>query len=69
MKEHRIDIEIDAEGRITADADGFAGDACLADLERLLADIASPWETVNRKPDPGQTRAAAQTRIKVGKDS
>lgn len=69
MKEHRIEIEIDAEGRITADADGFAGDACLTDLERLLADIASPWESVARKPDPGQTRTTARTRIKVGKDS
>ncbi len=69
MKEHRIEIEIDAEGRITADAEGFAGDACLADLERLLADIASPWQTVARKPDPGQARTTGQARIKAGKDS
>lgn len=69
MKEHRIEIEIDAEGRITADADGFTGDACVADLERLLADIASPWQTVDRKPDPGHTRTTGQARIKVGKQS
>ena len=36
MKEQRIVIEIDEEGRIRADADGFAGDTCLRELEKLL---------------------------------
>lgn len=51
MKEQRIIIDIDAEGGITAEADGFSGDACLADLGRVLADLASAWQRVERKPD------------------
>jgi len=54
MKEQRIVIEIDPEGRLTADAEGFNGDTCLKDLERLLEGIASPWEQVERKPDAGE---------------
>lgn len=53
MKEQRITIEIDHEGRITADADGFTGDACLKDLERLLEGLAPGAATVDRKPDAG----------------
>jgi len=33
MKEHNIMVEIDEEGRISADADGFEGETCLAELE------------------------------------
>jgi hypothetical protein len=56
MKEQRIEIEIDHDGRITADADGFSGDACLRDLERLLDGLAE-WEQVKRKPDASERRA------------
>jgi hypothetical protein len=52
-------VEIDGEGHITADADGFSGDACLRDLEKLLDGLAA-WETVQRKAD-GPQRAATRT--------
>jgi Protein of unknown function (DUF2997) len=48
MKELRIVVEIDYDGRITADADGFAGDACLTDLAKLLKGLAEQ-ESVARK--------------------
>lgn len=53
MKEQRITIEINHEGRITADADGFSGDACLKELERLLEGLAPGKASVNRKADDG----------------
>ena len=62
MKEQSITIEIDHEGRITADAKGFSGDACLKDLERLLEDLAPGTATVERKPDAQNARVTiAQT--------
>lgn len=67
MKEQRITIQIDHDGRITADADGFSGDACLRDLERLLEDLAPGTATVDRKPDAGTTRIAAGRTQGVGK--
>ncbi|MCL2823167.1 MAG: DUF2997 domain-containing protein [Polyangiaceae bacterium] len=51
MKENRIVIDISHEGKITADAEGFTGDACLRDLERLLDGLSPGKSTVDRKPD------------------
>lgn len=51
MKEQRITIEIDRDGRITADAEGFSGDACLRDLDRLLEGLAAGIASAERKPD------------------
>lgn len=56
MKEQRITIEISHEGKITADAEGFSGGACLADLERLLEGLAPGTAIVDRKADDGVTR-------------
>jgi hypothetical protein len=68
MKEQRITIEIDHEGRITADADGFTGeDACLKDLERLLEGLAPGKATVARKPDAGTARVTTTRTQGVGK--
>ncbi|MBM4367904.1 MAG: hypothetical protein FJ102_16950 [Deltaproteobacteria bacterium] len=67
MKEQRITIEIDHEGRITADADGFTGDACLKDLERLLEGLAPGSATVDRKPDAGTGRVTTTRTQVVGK--
>lgn len=60
MKEQRITVEIDYEGRITAEAEGFSGDACLRDLEKLLDGLAE-WQEVTRKTDDGE-RTARRTR-------
>ena len=67
MKEQRITIEIDPEGRISADADGFTGGACLKDLERLLEGLAPGTATLSRKPDAGTARVTTARTQSVGK--
>ena len=67
MKEQRITIEIDAEGRLSADAEGFEGDTCLRDLEKLLAECAPAWEHVERKSDAKNARVATQQTLGVGR--
>lgn len=67
MKEQRITIEIDHEGRIIADAEGFTGDACIKDLERLLEGLAPGMATVDRKPDAGAARLTTARTQGVGK--
>jgi hypothetical protein len=65
MKEQRIEVEIDHDGRITAEAGGFSGDACLRDLERLLDGLAE-WEHVERKPDTGERALSGRRSTDVG---
>jgi hypothetical protein len=67
MKEQRITIEIDHDSHMTADADGFSGDACLRDLERLLEGLAPGTATVDRKPDAGTSRVTTTRTQQVGK--
>lgn len=68
MKEQRITIEIDREGRITADAEGFSGDACLRELDQLLEDLAVGVATVERKPpSPAEVRSRATLHTGQGK--
>ena len=62
MKKHTIVIEIDGEGRLTADADGFEGDQCVRDIERLLADLASAPAEVKRKTEAGTCRTTGTRR-------
>ena len=67
MKEQRITVEIDREGRITADAEGFTGDACLRDLERLLEGLSPGVATLERKPDASTGRVTTTRTQTVGK--
>ena len=67
MKEQRITIEIDREGRITADAEGFAGDACLRDLDRLLEGLAAGVATIDRKSDTPNARVAQRATQGTGR--
>ena len=67
MKEQRITIAIDAEGRITADAEGFSGDACLRELDRLLEGLAPGTASVDRKPDTTPARRSAGRTQRLGK--
>lgn len=69
MKEQRITIEIDHEGRITADADGFAGDTCLRDLERLLDGLSPGPTSIARKTDSGPARVQTSQIQTAGKKS
>ena len=50
MKEQRITIDIDEEGRLSADAEGFEGDVCMQDLDLILEGLAAPRRSVERKP-------------------
>lgn len=67
MKEQRITINIDRDGRITADADGFTGGTCLRDLERLLEGLAPGTASVERKPDASTARVTSSRTQGVGK--
>lgn len=50
--EHRIEVRIDEQGRITAEALGFTGDLCVREMEKLLAALSSGCTKVERKlPD------------------
>lgn len=66
MKEQRITIEIEADGRLSADAEGFAGDLCLKDLDRLLEGL-GPRAQARRKGDDKEQRAAR--RVTLGRRS
>lgn len=67
MKEQRITVEIDREGRITADAEGFSGDACVRDLERLLEGLSPGAGTLERKSDAGAARVTTAATQPVGR--
>ncbi len=69
MKEQRITIEIDQNGRISAEAEGFSGHACLKDLDLLLEGLAPGKATLVLKTDPGATHVAATHTQGVGKKS
>ena len=66
MKEQRIVIEISRDGKITADAEGFSGNACLHDLERLLQDLSPGKSTVERKPEDCNARLAITRKQELG---
>ena len=40
MAEHRIEVTIDPEGKITAKSDGIKGPVCLDKIQELLGDLA-----------------------------
>ena len=67
MKEQRITIEIDRNGGITADADGFSGDACIRDLEKLLDGLSAGEAKVERKPDVKAAHVTHRTTQHLGK--
>lgn len=67
MKEQRITIEIDPQGRITADAEGFSGDVCVRDLDRLLEGLSAGTARVDRKPEANSLRVAVARTQTAGK--
>lgn len=62
MKEQKITITIEKDGQIAADADGFSGDACLKDIEKLLDGLGAGVAKVERKPEAG-TAQITQAKI------
>ena len=69
MKEQRITIEIDHEGRITADAEGFTDDACLKELDRLLERLAAAVASIDRKPQAPATAVASRANLRRGQET
>jgi len=63
MKEQRITVEIDAEGKLTADAHGFTGGTCLKELENLLDGLAAPCIAVTRKSETSDARVVSERRV------
>ena len=56
MKEQRITVTIDAEGKISAKTDGLKGETCIEELEALLSELAELDEVKHtreyREKDP-----------------
>tara|TARA_S200000501_G_C20745558_1_gene709345 strand:- start:261 stop:476 length:216 start_codon:yes stop_codon:yes gene_type:complete len=40
LKEQRITVTIDAEGKMSAKTDGLKGETCIEELEALLSELA-----------------------------
>tara|TARA_B100001989_G_C24413877_1_gene400465 strand:+ start:411 stop:632 length:222 start_codon:yes stop_codon:yes gene_type:complete len=61
MKEQRITVTIDAEGKMTAKTAGLKGEACIEELEALLSELAElddiehTREYHEKDPSLGQT--------------
>lgn len=68
MREQTICVEIDDNGRITAEADGFSGDACLKELDQLL-DGLGRLEEVVRKPEASEPPARRTDHVRVDRGS
>jgi hypothetical protein len=69
MKEQKIVISISHEGQITADAEGFSGDTCLKELDKLLAGLSPGNASVDRKPDAGKTQIKQAKQQDLGRNS
>ena len=67
MKEQRIVIAIDPDGNITADADGFKGDVCLAEVGRLLRGLSPGSRTVERKRSAGEAQVCIHKPQSMGR--
>ena len=56
MKEQRITVTIDAEGKMSAKTDGLKGETCIEELEALLSELAELDEVTHtreyREKDP-----------------
>ncbi len=50
MEEEKIIIEIDEEGRITADLEGFTGEVCEVEIKALLEGLAE-INRIDKKDD------------------
>jgi len=69
MKEQKIVIEIAADGKLTAEAEGFSGDTCIKEMEKLLESLASEIEDVRRHGDPRTAQTTTQRTQNLGRKS
>lgn len=61
MKETKIIVNIDSDGKISAETKGITGETCVAELENLLKDICN-IETIEKTDD--YYKKAVQQEIK-----
>ncbi len=67
MKEQKIVIDIGPDGSLRLDADGFSGDACIAEIEKLLEATAGLCVRVDRKPEAGRANLTVKPSTKIEK--
>jgi hypothetical protein len=69
MREQRITVTIDADGKMSAKTNGIKGEACIEELEALLTELAELDEIEHtREYHEKDPRAAqsTQSNIKLG---
>ena len=67
MPDVSITIIIEQDGSLSADAEGFEGGECLAEIEKLMAGLAGATE-VHKKPEfDRRPRVGATRRQDVGR--
>ena len=59
MREQRITVTIDADGKMSAKTDGLKGETCIEELEALLSELAE-LDDVNILRIQGEGPSAAQ---------
>lgn len=59
-----IIIEIDENGKITADAIGFKGDVCLQKIKEILKNM-PPIDKIDKKPDFFEESVKEKTESKL----
>ena len=69
MKEQKLVITISSEGAISADAEGFSGDTCLKELDKLLAGLSPGNACIDRKPDAGKTQIKQAKQQDLGRNT
>jgi len=67
MKEQRIVVEITPEGKLTAEAEGFSGDTCIKEMEKLLESLAAGIDSVQRHGDPRSAETSVQRTQNLGR--
>lgn len=66
MREQRITVTIDADGKMSAKTNGIKGEACIEELEALLAELAELDEIEHtREYQEKDPRAAQSTQSKI----
>ena len=69
MKEQRITVTIDAEGKMSAKTDGLKGETCIEELEALLSELAELDDVTHtreyREKDPRSSQRNS-TKQRIG---
>ncbi|MDR1318719.1 MAG: DUF2997 domain-containing protein [Treponema sp.] len=63
MAEQRIEITIDQDGKIEASSEGFKGETCLAELEKLLGEFGHAASVSKKDAFYQRTQASVANRI------